>query len=80
MSTYNLERAMRAVGSENRALHERGAMESAFRTLETRGASDAEYERLIYRMRHSVHQGPDDPPAGADVVDGLIAALRLRLL
>lgn len=77
MSTYSLERAMRAAGAENRALHERGAMESAFRTLETRGASDAEYERLIYRMRHGVKAGPDDPPAN---LNALIAAIKLRCL
>jgi hypothetical protein len=71
---YTADQAMREVRLESRGDHERGAIVSAFQALETRGASDAEFRSLIWRMEHNSASGP------VQLSPDELVALRLCLL
>lgn len=73
---YTYERAIRDVGLQFNTVGD-GAVGSAFRALEKRGASDAEWERVIDRIRaHASGAATDDYTVPEP---GLSPALRQRL-
>lgn len=73
---YDLEKAVRALGPQfnSAAPHRVGAVESAFRTLEVRGASDTQWESLIARIRAN-SLTPDGEAAPTDDFRAKLLAL-----